>query len=378
VTAGWYVHHHGAGHLHRFLAVRERLGGEVVGLSSLPRPAGLPEDAWVPLAPDVPEDPTAEVDDPTAGGTLHWAPRGVPGLRARTAEIAAWAQRERPGALVVDVSAEVALLGRLLSVPTVVVAQRGLRRDPPHAAAYAGASAVLAPWTAATHADGDGPPADRLVLCGAISRFDGVAAPAGARPAAACEDVLLLVGSGGHGLDPDAVRAAAAATPGRRWHVAGALRVPGPEVVDHGPRADVWGLLHRCGVVVGTAGGNVVAEVAAARRPLVLLPQPRPFGEQERQAELLARAGLATALPAWPAAPAWPALLSEASARPAAGWDVHHDGRGAERAAAAVRAVVAGSDPIAAAGAAGCGVRPRGVAPGAAPASGRRRPAPCA
>ena len=41
---GWYIHHHGAGHLHRFLALRASLPG-VVGISSLPRPATIPDRA---------------------------------------------------------------------------------------------------------------------------------------------------------------------------------------------------------------------------------------------------------------------------------------------------------------------------------------------
>jgi len=345
VRIGWYVHHHGAGHLHRFLAVREHLGEDVVGLGSLPRPASVPRAAWVELPGDV---PAGVPDDPTAGGTLHWAPRRVPGLRARTAAIAAWVAANDPGVLVVDVSAEVALLGRLLSVPTVLVAQRGVRTDGPHARAYAAASAVLAPWTAASHAPGDGPPEDRLVLCGAVSRFDGVPGPDARRtPARHPRRVLLLVGGGGHDLRPDDVVAAADATPGVTWHVAGALRVPGrPGIVDHGPDADVRAQLEAADVVVGTAGGNVVAEVAAARRPLVLVPQARPFLEQHRQAELLAAAGLATCALAWPAPPAWPGILRDAADRPVERWAAHHDGRGAGRMAAAVRAVAAGDEPV--------------------------------
>ncbi|MSW53316.1 MAG: glycosyl transferase, partial [Actinobacteria bacterium] len=337
MTIGWYVHHHGAGHLHRFLAVREHLGADVVGMGSMPRPAAVPPEGWIALPGDVPE---GEPDDPTAGGALHWVPRGVPGLRDRTAAIAAWVAAARPSAFVVDVSVEVALLARLLSVPTVLVAQRGRRTDRPHRLAHDAASAVLAPWTSASHAPGDGPPEDRLVLCGAVSRFDGLPAPSPRVPAREPGRVLLLVGAGGHALRAPDVAAAAAATPGVRWDVAGALRVPdAPGVRDHGPRADVRALLHEADVVVGTAGGNVVAEVAAARRPLVLLPQDRPFAEQHRQAELLGAAGLATALPAWPAADAWPALLREAAERGTDGWAVHHDGRGAHRMAAAVRAV---------------------------------------
>lgn len=381
MSVGWYVHHQGAGHLHRFLAVRPRLPG-VVGLSSLPRPEGVPADAWVTLPGDV---PAGVPDDPTAGGTLHWAPRGVAGLRARTAAIAAWSAAADPRALVVDVSVEVALLGRLLSLPVVVVAQRGRRTDGPHRRAYAAASAVLAPWTAALHAPGDGPPEDRLVLTGAISRFDGdgdgdgsdhgggdgrgddrgrgdgdggaadAAADAaledpraGGPPGPAADDVLLLVGGGGHALRAEDVADAARAT-GRVWRVAGALRVPdGPRVVDHGPRADVAGLLRTSAVVVATAGGNVVAEAAAARRPLVLLPQERPFDEQRRQAALLAAAGLADAHASWPAAASWPGILAAAAARDPERWGVLHDGRGAQRFAAAVAAVAAGKDPRAA------------------------------
>lgn len=346
MTVGWYVHHHGAGHLHRFLAVRDEIGERVVGLGSAGRPAGVEGDDWVALPTDVPDGPP---DDPTANGVLHWAPLRAPEVGRRAARIAAWIERERPRAVVVDVSVEVAVLARLLSVPVVVVAQRGVRRDVPHRTGYAVASAVVAPWTAATHDPADLPEGVDPVLCGAVSRFDGPApttSPApgpGGRPA----DVLLIVGSGGHALRAADVVAAAASTPGTRWHVAGALRTgDAPGVVDHGPRADVRALLHRCGVVVGTAGGNVVAETAAARRPLVLLPQERPFDEQRRQAELLARAGLATTLDAWPDAADWPALLSTAAGRGGDRWSAHHDGRGAERIAAVVRRV-AGGAPVA-------------------------------
>lgn len=331
MTIGWYVHHHGAGHLHRHLAVRAHLD-DVVALSSLPAPAGL-EDAWVelPLDHDVPAGA-----DVTAGGALHWAPLGSDGLRGRMAAIAAWIAAERPAAVVVDVSVEVALLCRLLGVPTVVVAQRGVRLDAPHRAAYAAATAVVAPWTAATHDGGCGVLAERIAFCGAISRFDRRGPWLAGDP----REVLCLVGSGGHGITADDVREAADATPERRWHVAGALRVAGhPRVVDHGDRADVGALLERCGVVVGTAGGNVVAEVAAARRAFVCLPQPRPFAEQQRQGDALRRLGVAEVLPEPPPAGAWPHVLARAERRDLTRWAQLHDGRGAERFADAVARV---------------------------------------
>lgn len=323
MTVGWYVHHHGAGHRQRFLAAAGHLGAGVTALSSLPRPAGY-EGPWRRLPLDLPD---AGLGDPTAGGTLHWAPPGCDGLRERMASIAAWIAEERPAVLVVDVSVEVALLGRLLGVPVVLVAQRGVRTDPAHQRAYAAAARIVAPWTAASHLATDGVPMGRLTFCGAISRFDGRTAVA-----PSSDDVLLLVGSGGHALTAGQVGAAADAT-GRTWHVAGALRAPDhPRVVDHGDEADVWALLERCSVVVGTAGGNVVGEVAAARRPFVCLPQERPFREQERQAEALSRLGVAEVARRLPSAEA----LARAQRRDVSRWAALHDGAGAERLARAV------------------------------------------
>jgi hypothetical protein len=333
VTIGWYVHHHGAGHLQRFLAVRP-LVPEVVALSSLPRPASVPAHAWIELPLDHVD---GEAEDPTAGGALHWAPLRCDGLRRRGALIAEWAGDCAPSALVVDVSAEVVLLARLLGVPPLVVAQRGVRIDPAHRLAYAAAAAVAAPWTEATDLPGCGLPVERTRFVGAISRFDDFA------PATApSRDVLLLVGRGGHALDAADVAAAAEATPERRWHVAGPLRVGHPRVTDHGADADVGALLRGCGVVVATAGGNAIAEVAAARRPLVCLPQPRPFEEQRMQAEALRRADLAEVAVEWPRAAAWPALLHRAEQRDPERWALLHDGRGAERLAAVVRSVAVG------------------------------------
>lgn len=333
MTVGWYVHHHGAGHLARLRATLPHLPG-VVALSSL---GASPETGCEVV--ELPLDLSARPADATAHGTLHWAPLGHAGLRARMARIAQWIATAQPDAFVVDVSVEVALLARLHGCPVVLIAQRGRRDDPAHALAYAQAAAVVAPWTAETDFPDDGLPEATTRFVGAISRFDQTGLP-GALPGAPSPDVLLLVGAGGHEIDPAAVHAAADATPGRTWHVAGPLVLEGPNVVAHGPRADVASLLTRCGVVVGTAGGNVVAEVAASRRPYVCLPQARPFDEQLRQAEALERLGVAEVRHAWPDAADWPAVLRAAEARGTEGWGLLHDGGGARRLAAVVREVI--------------------------------------
>ena len=68
------------------------------------------------------------------------------------ATLASWIARERPAAVVVDVSVEVALLARLCGTPVVVVALPGERTDRTHRAAYDLADALLAPWPAEAHA----------------------------------------------------------------------------------------------------------------------------------------------------------------------------------------------------------------------------------
>jgi UDP-N-acetylglucosamine:LPS N-acetylglucosamine transferase len=154
--------------------------------------------------------------------------------------------------------------------------------------------------------------------------------------------VALLLGFGGHSVRGDQVAAAAAATPDWTWEVTGVTEVEGPaNVIVHPPDGDVWALLNRAGVVVASASGNAVAEVAAARRPLICLAQERPFGEQRVQAAALSSANLATAVDGWPAADRWPELLARAQRYDPTAWAKLHDGGAAQRFAAALRRLTA-------------------------------------
>lgn len=341
---GYYVHHHGSGHRHRFAAVRTALP-ELVGLGSGAPPSDLPSRQWVALAHDV-SQPTPI--DPTACGALHWAPLREPGLQVRTAELAAWTREATPAALVVDVSVEIALTARLLSVPTVVVAQHGLRNDDAHRLGYRTAGVVAALWPAGAAPD----PPGEVVHVGPISRFDGWSVPLETGRSAASDGpptALLLCGRGGLDFTTDDVRQAVAATAGAwRWIVVG-MAAPGGSADDDlagvhwRPQlaaAEIWRALHAADVVVAPASNNCVAETAAARRPLIALPQDRPFGEQHAHAAILAERELATVAEQWPAPDRWPALL-ETAATSRADWAGYHDGRGAQRLAALAQEVAA-------------------------------------
>ena len=306
---GWYVHHQGAGHLQRARAVAAALprpctiigtlaGFDTHGLNVLDLPDDRPLggtggfDGW-----------DGEAERPEA---LHYAPLNHPGVRARMARIAAWAERTDPALLVVDVSVEIALLARLLSVPTLVVRLAGTRTDRPHLEAFRGASRLLAPFPAAL--DGAGVP-DWVRAKTFYAGFLG----APARPASEPDrDIVVVFGRGGLGGRFDDLAAAARAVPDRLWHVLGPVAGSGqrPDNLHlHGWVPDVEDRVARAALLVGGGGDGVVALAAAQAKRFVCLPEDRAYGEQIEKAEALARLGAAVVHAGWPPTAAWPDLV---------------------------------------------------------------------
>jgi Glycosyltransferase family 28 C-terminal domain len=316
---GYYVHHHGRGHLHRAATIARAMDTPVVALSSLPRPDDPePFADWVELARD---DQDADARDHDGHQRLHWAPLGSPGYRARMHRVSNWLANAKPDLVVVDVSVEVTTLCRVLGVPVVVVAGTGRRDDAAHQLAYGLADRILAPWPGElyqpTHLD---PHAAKTSYVGAFSRFDGLHAT----PPPQVPRVLLLLGAGGASIDDRALTDARAATPEYTWLAPG---------VDGTPWADdVWGALCGADIVVTHAGMNALAEVAAARRPAIVVPQTRPFAEQATTGEVLRRHRLATVATRWPASAAWNNLLDTTRAERER-WTSWNPGDGAARAA---------------------------------------------
>ncbi len=336
---GYYVHHQGSGHRHRAGSVQRAaalIGLEVTGLSTAPRPAGWTGD-WVDLPDDAGSGPERDV---SAQERLHYVPLGSSGLAARMSAIARWIDTARPTALVVDVSVEVALLARLHGVPVVVVAQPGRRGDAAHRLGYDIASRIVAPWPAALGGLWGATRDDlrKTSFVGAIGRFAPVASSLPTTPGRPLPDRVLVVnGTGGGGVSPIDVAAARRATPDWEW-----IQLDRR----HGTWVDdPWPLLRSATVVVSHAGQNLVAEIAAARRPAVLLPQDRPFDEQLVMADALRDAGLPVRVrEEWPAPGEWSGVLRELRGLDGAGWAVWNDGGGAAR-MVALLADLARDDP---------------------------------
>jgi len=315
---GYYVHHQGRGHLHRAEALAAAVDDEVTGLSSFDEPAGW-RGPWVQLPRD---DTDPGPCDVTAGGQLHWVPRHDAGLRARSAAISAWIEEARPRVVVVDVSVEVAVLARLHGVPVVTVVLPGRRTDEPHLLGFRASSGLVlfAPGPASAHLPGL--PADvasRVETVGAVSKYPP-ADPGAADPGS--PHAVVLNGQGGDpltSLDADALRELA---PGWRWTVLGG----GAAWVD-----DPSPVLRSADVVVTNAGQGAIADVAAHRRPAVVIPAERPFDEQATTAAVLDRSDLpALVLPSFPTA-GWPAILGRAAALDGTRWRHWYDGHAAER-----------------------------------------------
>lgn len=324
---GMYVHHHGSGHLHRAQSVARELDLPVTGLSSLPCPEGWPGE-WVRLPRD---DEGGHPDDPSAGGRLHWVPLHDRGLADRMHRMSEWLVAARPRAVVVDSSVEVVLLVRLHGVPVVGVVAPGRRHDAVHRLGLEASTALVAPWPSGwTRRLLPGLPdhvRDRVLAVGAISRFP-VGSP---RPAAERRrHVALLAGTRGDDFTAELVQSARQQTPHWDWTVmSGVLGRWHPD--PHAVIADA-------DVVVTHAGQSALAEVAAARRPAVVVPQPRPYDEQDTTAAVL-REG-------WPAVVTdgvpingWAELLDAAHALDGEGWRAWCDGSAATRLATVVEDV---------------------------------------
>lgn len=282
---GWYIHHQGAGHLHRATTLAGALGEPVTGLSSLPRPGDQWPGAWLQLARD--DDPAVHDDaDPTAAGALHWVPAHHPGLRRRMAQISSWIEETNPRLMVVDVSVEVARLARLHGVPVVTVALPGDRRDPAHELGYSVSSAICGFWPPDAQDMVRGPA--KLHAMGAVSRFSPAdTAPRSApAPAEDPQRIVVLNGRGGGTVPVAALEAIRQGLPEAELTILGGETGTDPSGTWV---EDPWPHLQGADVVITAAGQNSVAEVAASRTPAVVVPLPRPHGEQEAMHRVLTR-----------------------------------------------------------------------------------------
>ncbi len=305
---GYYVHHQGAGHWHRACAVAAALDRPCALLGTF---AGLDTAGAPGPVIDLPDDRLAdgfdgrdgEVERPTS---FHYAPLAHSGLRARMARIATWAAEADPALLVVDVSCEVALFARLLSLPTLVVRLAGTRTDLPHLEAFRSADRLIAPFPEILES------AATPDWVRAKTHYAGLLGPALAAPSGDDGSIAVVFGRGGAGGALADLAAAARAVPERDWHVLGPVRArrrfrrtctftAGWPMWSPGSRARPWwwGSWRR-----GRGGSG------GPGKRFVCLPEERAYGEQVEKAHGLGRIGAAVVHEGWPSASRWKGLVA--------------------------------------------------------------------
>lgn len=305
---GYYVHHHGEGHRRRAIAIGQLMENVMLlGTGLAGRSENLP---CIDLPDDRLDDSFAGMDHTDRPSSLHYAPLDHEGIRQRVAMVTAWVAQARPRLMVVDVSAEMAMLARLASVPTIYVRLNGSRLDAAHLDAFRGAIALLAPFYEAL--DDDDVPTwvrEKTFYAPGI-----VQAPS--RLASKSDDAIVVVlGRGGDVANGEHWATAARALPTRSWRIIGPCTVPADRPINlelRGWVEDADAQIAAAGVVIGASGDGVVSAVLAARRPFICLPEPRPFDEQLSKARRLAAVGGAIVRYDWPAPQQWADLIDQA------------------------------------------------------------------
>lgn len=310
---GYFCHHQGRGHALRAAALVNALPPARPVTLFCARPEILPPlraGAEVVQIPSLFEPTGAEapgLDRFAHPQTTHCAPLGWPTIRSAMARLTLWFETAEPVLFISDVSAEVAQLARLCSVPHVCVLQHGDRSDPGHRAAYDGAVGLIAPFAAALMQD-DWPESDR-----AKTQFApglGVDATPAASPAQAPSDrarILVMTGGGGTGWPEAPLAGGARALPEADWttigHVQRDWHATPPGNLSHlGWVDDADARIAAADLVISSTGNATCHQVLAAGKPWIAIPEWRYFDEQAHKAAALARAGAALHLPTLPSA----------------------------------------------------------------------------
>jgi hypothetical protein len=329
---GYFVHHQGRGHAERAAAVVNALSADIPVTLFCARddifPA-LADNVTIRVIPSLFEAPSgladrADLASVRTPATLHCAPLGWSTITEAVATITAWFAETKPSLFITDVSAELAQLARIASIPCVPVLQHGERSDPGHTAAYEGALGILAPYAPAieqpgrpawmirkTHyAPGIGIPsamAERVEARGALGLSQDV------------EIVLVVSGGGGSGTPAAPLTIGARAEPDVLWLTIGIVEHQWHETPPANLRHLGW--IDRPALyiaaadrIVSSAGDTTVHMIAAAGRPWIVVPEWRYFDEQVWKARMLARVGAATVREHWPShAAAWSQAWSDAA-----------------------------------------------------------------
>ena len=313
----FFAHHQGRGHANRIMAIAEHIPASRPLVICTAKPEqfdDIPRSADIVPLPDMigaPSRSAALHDQPTPD-MLHCVPLGVTEMRDHMGLIADTLRNRNPALFIVDVSAEIALLARIMSVPTITIRMHGNRADAGHLAGYQASVGMLAPFDKRIEQH-DYPDwaRERTFYTGGLCT---TRAPVRERDEARARlslpidqpITLVIAGGGGSGTPYAPLTVAARAEPEALWLVAGPVHREGHEtdfgnLLELGWIDNVTDYLSAADRVVASAGDNTVHEIARAAKPFLCIPEWRYFDEQHAKARELARLGAAHYRKTWPA-----------------------------------------------------------------------------
>ena len=313
---GIFVHHQGRGHAERVAALANAIPHDRPVRIFCARDDIFPtlrEGVSITTIPSLferPEGEVAEMDWVPTPQTLHCAPLGWQTIRQSMAMLTDWFFHADPAVMIVDVSAEVAQLARICSVPHVKVVQHGDRIDPGHRAAYDGAAGLLGPFHAAlAQPCWDEDMRARMYFAPGLGV--SVTMPSheeARRRLGICNSrklAVVVTGGGGNGLSEAPLGVAARTFPEIDWVVLGKVQRDWHATLPANLRlmgwvenADDW--IAASDLVIASTGNTTCHQILAAGRPWIAVPEWRYFDEQLCKAEALAAAGAALHLPHLP------------------------------------------------------------------------------
>ena len=325
---GYFVHHQGRGHAERCAAIAQALPADRPLTIFCARDdifPPLPTQASIVRIPSLFEPAGGEattMDWVPTPATLHCAPLGWPGIRHAMATIVRWFDTADPALMICDVSAEIAQLARICSVPHVKVLQHGDRSDAGHRAAYDGAAGLLAAFHAdLAQPDWDADMRRRTCFAGGLGVDVRVPDRAQARLRIGVADdqemILVMAGGGGTGFGQAPLGVGARSRPDARWITIGPVvrdwHATEPANIEHRGWVDnAADHIAAADLVIASTGNTTCQQILAAARPWLAVPEWRYFDEQHRKADALATAGVACIRPHLPSsADAWGRAIAE-------------------------------------------------------------------
>ncbi|MGW5959024.1 glycosyltransferase [Methylorubrum thiocyanatum] len=325
----FFVHHQGRGHAQRTMAVAAEFARDrpVSVLTAGPHLFdGFSRDIEIVTLPNMigAAVPTPRLYAEPTPPVMHCVPLGLPEMRRTMRTILDHLDAREIGLFVVDVSAEIALLARIASVPAVQIRMHGDRGDIGHLGAYEACVGMLAPFDERLEQDDYPAPlrAKTFYSGGLCTSVDRVPERAEARARLGLdpdrEIIVAVTGGGGSGTPYAPLTVAARAAPEALWLTLGPTHREGHETDFANLRELGWvpsvtDYLAAADIIVASAGDNTVHEVARVGGRLIVMPEWRYFGEQARKAEALVRLGAAVQAPQWPGdLQGWRDLLARA------------------------------------------------------------------